>query len=72
MLDKLNTQVQEHLWDKLITKKTVRKMISELESATKEETNRKKRKNVLIPEVFLGPTESGSTGKKRRVCLPPK
>ena len=51
-------------------RKTVRKMISELESGTKEEINLKKMKNGLIPEIFLVPTASGSPGKKRRACLP--
>ena len=42
-------------------------MISELESGTEEEANLKKRKKVLLPEIFLVPTKSGSPGKKRRV-----
>ena len=45
-------------------------MISKLESGTEEEANLKKRKNVLILEIFLVPTKSGSPWKKSSVCLP--
>ena len=45
-------------------------MISELELGTEEEANLKKRKNVLILEIFLVPTKPGSPRKKRSVCLP--